>query len=150
MRNDLLSVDQVSRILGLHARTVRRYIREDRLKARKVGKEWRVLRGDLDALTGADSGGEGGAGGREPPRLQASAVVDVRVDGQEEADRLCNTMLAAVTAKGAEFGAVQYESIYIRDERRVRLMFWGDAAFIGGALMCVNRLSAARGTEGSP
>jgi excisionase family DNA binding protein len=33
---------------------VRRYIREGSLKAIKLGKQWRIQRRDLDALTGKE------------------------------------------------------------------------------------------------
>ncbi len=140
MQDELLSVDQVAEKVSLHPRTVRRFIREGRLKASKLGKQWRILRRDLDALTGEVSADDT----READRVQVSAVVDIRVDA-EQADRIFTSMLAAVTAKGPEYGMVHYESLYLRDEHKARLMFWGDAAFIGNALMTVHRISLPSG-----
>jgi excisionase family DNA binding protein len=48
----LLSVDEVAQTLGLHVRTIRRYLREGRLKGFKVGKSYRIASQDLAALTG--------------------------------------------------------------------------------------------------
>lgn len=131
----------MAQILGLHPRTVRRFIREARLKAKKVGKEWRILRASLDVLTGR----EPSIRERGSSSMQVSAVVDVLVANQEEANSIFNSMLAAVTAKGPEYGVVHYQSLYISDDRKARLMFWGDGAFIGQALITLQRISSAFG-----
>ena len=46
------SVEQVASQLGLHVRTVRNYVRDGRLKGVRIGKQYRIARADLDALTG--------------------------------------------------------------------------------------------------
>ena len=53
MSPHLYTVDQVAERLNLHAKTVRRYIREGRLKAKRIGKEYRVTRIDLDEFAGS-------------------------------------------------------------------------------------------------
>ena len=52
MRQDLYSAEQVADRLGLHVRTVRNYVREGRLKAVRIGKQYRIAGEDLAALTG--------------------------------------------------------------------------------------------------
>ncbi len=145
MQDELLTVDRVAEMVDLHPRTVRRFIREGRLKAKKIGKQWRVLRRDLDALIGKETADERAGGIRKTERIQVSAVVDIFTDNEEEATRIFNLMLAAVTGKGPEYGVVHYESLYLRDEQKARLMFWGDAAFIGNALITVHRISPGIG-----
>ena len=49
---DLYSVEQVAAQLGLHVRTVRNYVRDGRLKGVRIGKQYRIAREDLEALTG--------------------------------------------------------------------------------------------------
>ena len=46
------SIEQVASQLGLHVRTVRNYVRDGRLKGVRIGKQYRIARADLDALTG--------------------------------------------------------------------------------------------------
>jgi excisionase family DNA binding protein len=139
MRNDLLTVDRVAEALELHPRTIRRFIREGRLKAKKLGKEWRVLRGDLDAFTGNERD-DGAQVGSIEERVHVTAVVDISVASEHEADRIFTTMLAAVTGKGPEFGAVHYQSLYLAEEKKARLLFWGDAGFIGNALITARNI----------
>jgi excisionase family DNA binding protein len=74
--NDWYSLDEVADRLGLHVRTVRSYVRDGRLGAVRIGKQYRVSAADLRALTGG-----GGPGG--PRRVEVTSVVDI--DGIDEA-----------------------------------------------------------------
>ena len=42
MDQDLYSVEQVAEQLGLHVKTVRNYVRDGRLKAVRIGKQYRM------------------------------------------------------------------------------------------------------------
>ena len=39
---EMYSVEQVADLLGLHVRTVRGYVRDGRLKAVRIGKQYRI------------------------------------------------------------------------------------------------------------
>lgn len=52
MPQQYYSVDQVAELLDLHVRTVRGYVRDGRLKATRIGKQYRIAREDLEAFTG--------------------------------------------------------------------------------------------------
>jgi len=83
--------------------------------------------------------------GRKAEKIQVSAVVDICVTNDEEATRISNSVLAAVMAKGPEYGVVRYESVHLKDEKKARLLLWGDAAFIGNLLITVQKASLATG-----
>lgn len=51
-RTQLLTIRQVADHLQVCERTVRRWIQEDKLKAMKIGRGWRVHPRDLDRLLG--------------------------------------------------------------------------------------------------
>ena len=51
----ICTVSAAARRLELHPKTVLRFIREGRLKATRIGKSYRILRTDVDALAGAPS-----------------------------------------------------------------------------------------------
>ncbi len=143
MEDELLTVDRVAEMVRLHPRTVRRFIREGRLGAKKIGKQWRVRRSDLDRLAGTERSDPAPARAREEEGIQVSVVVDIRVTSDDEASRIFNSVLAAVMAKGPEYGAVRYESVHLKEERKARLMLWGDATFIGNLLITVHKVSTA-------
>ena len=52
MTSNLYSAEQVAEMLNLHVKTVRRYVRDGRLKAKRIGKEYRITRADLEAFAG--------------------------------------------------------------------------------------------------
>ncbi|MEW2439811.1 helix-turn-helix domain-containing protein, partial [Streptomyces caniferus] len=52
MTDSLYSVEQVAERLGLHVRTIRNYVRDGRLPAVRIGKQYRIAHEDLEAFTG--------------------------------------------------------------------------------------------------
>lgn len=52
MAQELLSAEQVAEMLGLHVRTVRNYVREGKLNAVRIGKQYRIAYADVEAFTG--------------------------------------------------------------------------------------------------
>jgi excisionase family DNA binding protein len=77
------SLDDVADRLGLHVRTVRNYVREGRLGAVRIGKQYRVSEADLRALTGVGGGRSNG-----PRRIEATSVLDVDGIDPDAAQRL--------------------------------------------------------------
>jgi excisionase family DNA binding protein len=47
MPDEILTVEEAATILKISAFTVRKYLREQKLEGKKVGKEWRILRSSL-------------------------------------------------------------------------------------------------------
>src|SRR3979490_3339444 len=90
---ELYSVEQVAERLGLHVRTVRNYVRDGRLKAVRIGKQYRIAREHLEALTG-----QAAARGSEsaPPRrhVEVSSIVQIEAISFDAASRVTNTLLA--------------------------------------------------------
>jgi excisionase family DNA binding protein len=131
MEREWLSVEQVAERLGLHVRTVRGYIRDGRLKAVRIGKQYRVARADLDALTGAPA-----AAPRR--RVEVSAIVEVDGIGAAAADRL-GTLLVA----GAQMARDPHELARVRtaydDERsRLKVVVLGGAAATADVLRTID------------
>ncbi len=157
MAEELLGVDEVARILGLHPKTVRRLIHDGRLKAGRVGRQWRIARRDLDLLSAAGAQGIGGpqrvsgraanslpqrtAGSGEHPSISVSAVVNVESMGAEEALRLSNTVLAVLMSEDPDRGPTRYDHIYYPEEKRARYIFWGSPLFVGRMLTLLSQIS---------
>jgi excisionase family DNA binding protein len=59
--------------LRLHPKTILRFIREGRLRATRVGRQYRILSGDLAALSGQDA---------SAPAARATAIVDLAVEAE--------------------------------------------------------------------
>ena len=120
------SVDQVAEILKLHQRTIRRYIRGGKLKATKVGKEWRITQQDLNLFTNQNSS----LINSSEPVASVSAVIDIDVSDMNEAMRYANTLTALLNSKPAEYGRTSFSAQFLEHELKVRLMLWGNLQFM--------------------
>ncbi len=121
MESGWQSVEQVAERLGLHVRTVRGYIRDGRLPAVRIGKQYRIARADLDAFTGRPL-----APAR--PRAEVSAVVEIDGVGAVAADRL-STFLVAGSQRARDAGdPLRVRTVYDDDRARLKVIVLGGVA----------------------
>ncbi|GAA0371146.1 helix-turn-helix domain-containing protein [Microbispora corallina] len=113
------SVEQVANLLGLHVKTVRGYVRDGRLKAVRIGKQYRIAREDLEAFTGHPVAPPAAERARRARHAEVSSVVQVDAISREEMSRLTNTLMAVVAAPHDGDERLRVESIY--DEERAVL-----------------------------
>ena len=138
--NETLTVDQVAASLGFHPKTVRQLIRSGKLKATRIGKQWRILTADLDAFLGVAA---------SPMSLQTgisdkplvTAVVDLEPDTREEYIRITNTLTAIFVSKSESDGYARLNHTYFESEGKARLMLYGSLEFIGKTLICIGELT---------
>lgn len=139
MKDTFYSVPELASILDLHPKTVRRLIREERIRGRKIGREWRVsqedlreyahgeLRNDQPARAGSAADAAAAAGGG---RIRVSAVIEIVEQDSEEASRISNSLMAMLNSKDPEWGPSRYDFIYHPEEGRARFVLYGTPAFI--------------------
>ena len=128
MTDELYSVDQVAERLGLHVRTVRNYVRDGRLKAVRIGKQYRIAREDLEALTGhppAASGTES-----EPSRrhVEVSSIVQIEAISFDAAGRVTNALMAATTGRPEADEPLRVDTIYDQERARFKVIITGSLA----------------------
>ncbi|WP_020107734.1 helix-turn-helix domain-containing protein [Nocardia sp. 348MFTsu5.1] len=97
---NFLSAEEVADELGLHVRTIRAYIRDGRLRAARVGKQYRITRPDLEAfVTGVEPNPtvqipapqtEGGL------TAHSTVVIDFDNIGADDSDRIITVLNGAV------------------------------------------------------
>jgi excisionase family DNA binding protein len=137
---DLMSIDQVAEQLGLHVRTVRRYVRHGRLRAVRIGKQYRVSRDALDALTGRTA----------PATLAAAAATDgaryaevssiVQVDGvgADTAGRITTALLAAAKGNSDAADPLRIDTIYDPERARLKVILNGSVPTTASLLKFLN------------
>ncbi|MFJ1539793.1 helix-turn-helix domain-containing protein [Micromonospora chalcea] len=132
MSNDMYSVEQVADLLGLHVRTVRGYIRSGRLRATRIGKQYRIARADLDALTGRP------AAVASAPGAEVSSVV--RLDGVDRAaaDRLATLVLAGVNTHHDPDRPLRVQTVHDEERHRMTIMILGDLTATADLLRLVD------------
>ena len=116
MAQELLSVDQVAERLGLHVKTVRGYVRGGRLRAKRIGKQYRITREDLELLTGGHVSGADRDTVRRQRHVEVSSIVEVDAIPLDASSRLTNSLLAAAKGRGESDEPLRIETIY--DEAR--------------------------------
>ncbi|MFI9816514.1 helix-turn-helix domain-containing protein [Saccharothrix variisporea] len=120
MGDDMYSVEQVADRLGLHVRTVRGYIRSGRLKAVRIGKQYRIARADLAALLGRP----------DPPRRAVEVSTVVEVDGVDGAgaDRLGTLVLASVGTAPDAAHPLRVQTLFDEERNRMKIVVFGGPA----------------------
>ncbi|TDQ54233.1 helix-turn-helix domain-containing protein [Actinorugispora endophytica] len=121
MPQRLYSVEQVAELLGLHVRTVRGYVRDGRLKAARIGKQYRIAREDLESFTGAPVSPPA----REPLHAEASATV--RIDGvdPETASRLATLLTASAGSRDHDGRDLHVKVVHDAERAVLRIVVLG-------------------------
>lgn len=124
MSNELYSVEKVAERLGLHVRTVRNYVRDGRLKATRIGKQYRIARADLEAFTGHPVAPSERETVRRRRHVEATSIVQIDAISPEAAARLSGALSAAA---GGE-GRARVETLYFDDLGRLKVIVVGPIA----------------------
>jgi len=111
---ELYSVEQVADLLGLHVRTVRNYVRDGKLKAVRIGKQYRVAREDVEALTGRSL-----APVVRHRHVEVSSIVQIDAIDPDSASRVSSYLSASLNGPRDGDQPVRVETVY--DERRASL-----------------------------
>ncbi|RIQ18841.1 DNA-binding protein [Jiangella rhizosphaerae] len=103
-------------MLGLHVRTVRGYVRDGRLPAVRIGKQYRIAAEDVDALTGGRTAAVRAPSPAAAPRVEVSAIV--QIDGVERpaVDRLTTLVTGAAAGRPGDSARLHVQTVY--DPRR--------------------------------
>jgi excisionase family DNA binding protein len=115
----MYSVEQVADRLGLHVRTVRNYVREGRLKAVRIGKQYRIAAEDLAAMTGRPASSFEPEPVRRERHVEVSSIVEIDAISPESATRLTNLLIGVANSRGQSDDPLRVETIY--DEARGRM-----------------------------
>ncbi|NJQ15822.1 helix-turn-helix domain-containing protein [Streptomyces bohaiensis] len=135
MSERLFSVQAVADHLGLHVRTVRTYVRDGRLPAVRIGKQYRVTQGDLERFTGRpvpeiDPGAapETGPGAAHRAHADVSSIVELDGLDRELADRLSTLLTAAARTRLPGEERVRVETVHDPARGRMKVIVVGGLA----------------------
>ncbi|MDZ5253701.1 helix-turn-helix domain-containing protein [Clostridium sp. LIBA-8841] len=146
MEEKFYTVEQIAEILGMHHKTIRKFIREGKLKANKLGKQWRISGHDLSSFmennnfkTSKKSEEEGEKiefstsnveGNNVDRKISVSTVVDINEVSSEEYKRISNMLLAVMNSKDSKMSNSTLNMKYYEKEENLKLMLWGDTEFV--------------------
>ena len=156
MEDKFYTVDQVAEILGMHHKTIRKFIREGKLCANKVGKQWRISGHDLSIFMEKNNVNihnkdinereniefsTSGAGlNVEKSKINISTVVDINEIDIEQYMRISNTLIAVTNCKDPDMGNSTISMKYYEKENRLRVMLWGGMKYTEELLSTISIL----------
>ena len=135
MHDRMYSVEEVADHLGLHVRTVRGYIRTGRLKAVRIGKQYRIAEADLEELTGRARLAESRPAGAA--RVEVSSIVQIDGIDQAGADRLGTLVLAGVNTGPHQ---LRVQIVHDQERNRMKIVILGGAAATAEVLRLLDGL----------
>jgi excisionase family DNA binding protein len=122
---DLYSVGQVAERLGLHVRTVRNYVRDGRLKAVRIGKQYRIAGEDLAALTGRPVSAFHDTPVRRHRHVEVSSIVEIDAISPETASRMTNLLVAAANSRSGGEQESRVETLYNEERAHLKIIVVG-------------------------
>jgi len=141
MSQDLYSVDQVAERLGLHVRTVRNYVRDGRLKAVRIGKQYRIARADLEAFTGQPASPTAREAAGRHRRVEVTSIVQIDAIGRDAADRISTMLMAAVSGPREGNDRIRIQTGYDEESASMKVVILGGAAAAAELLRLVGVLT---------
>jgi excisionase family DNA binding protein len=129
MSEEVYTVEHVAERLKLHRKTVLRMIRDGRLRAARVGKAYRILRSDLEALAGTPARPEGPA-----TTARTTAIVDVEGVGGELAQRISTYLTSARMGREAAPDPMNVNVVHDPARRALKVVIQASPADAAGLL----------------
>jgi excisionase family DNA binding protein len=131
---ELLSVFQVAERLKLHVKTVRNFVRDGKLKATRIGKQYRIARADLEAFTGHPVLPTERETAKRHRHIEASSIVQIDAISPEASSEVANSLSSFVYGRGNTENPLRVETMYDKDIGRMKVILLGTAKSNSAAL----------------
>lgn len=157
MEQKFYTIDQIAEILGMHHKTIRKFITEGKLRAKKVGKQWRITGHDLslfmeDNNVNVRKKDEDISEGIEfsttelcnrsiTSKINISTVVDINEVDIDEYRRLSNMLLAVMNSKDSKMKNSTINIKHYQTENNLKIMLYGDIEFTKEMLDFISTLT---------
>lgn len=153
MKDKFYTIYQVADQLEMSHKTIRNFISDGRLKASKVGKQWRIAEADLESFMNQGESSEDKpeeslnsisfelpSEGTED-QIKVSAVLDIQQQDKVQFMRLSNTLLANMNGGGFKVRGCTLNVKYYEQDRTVKIFLWGSINFIQDMLETIKTLN---------
>jgi excisionase family DNA binding protein len=140
MEEELYTVEQVSQLLGLHVKTVRGYVRDGRLKAVRIGKQYRINRADLAEFTGGVTPAPIRESTARHRHAEVSSIVQVDAISAAEANRISLSLTGAVNSRPYDGTRLRIDTAYDEERASLKVILLGGLADVAELLKMVNMI----------
>jgi excisionase family DNA binding protein len=147
MAQHLYTVEQAAELLDLHVKTIRRYIHDGRLKAKRIGKEYRITRADLDEFTGGAVPVQAAAALPRTRQVIASSIVDVDAISPEDSHRITTYVMASLNSRRGEGDFPNVNSVYYPEMGKLRITITASPTLTASMLQMISSLLESKGDK---
>jgi excisionase family DNA binding protein len=151
MSEEVYTVEQFAERLKLHPKTVLRFIRDGRLRAVKVGKSYRILRTEMEAMTGitpdalrsaveAYRGALERKAGARGGEARVTSIVDLEDIAPDVAQRMSRMLSAARMGQEAHAEPMSIDVVYDPARRGLKVLIVGSLGDTAAMLKMVDVL----------
>ena len=140
MTQHLYTVEQAAEVLDLHVKTIRRYIHDGRLKAKRIGKEYRITRADLEEFTGSALPTQAAAAVSKTRQVIASSIVDVDAISPEDSHRITTYVMASLNSRRGEGDFPNVNSVYYPEMGKLRITITANPTLTASMLQMITAL----------
>lgn len=156
MEEKFYTIDQIAEILGMHHKTIRKFITEGNLRANKVGKQWRISGHDLSLFmedknvniknNKLESEKIEFSNGNidinnKTSKIKVSAVIDINEIDIDEHKRISNILLALMNSRDSKMSNSTINIKYYKNDKNLKIMLWGDIEFINEILDFISTIT---------
>ncbi len=157
MDEKFYTIDQIAEILGMHHKTIRKFITEGKLRANKVGKQWRISGNDLSLFMEANNVNVRSKNKSESEsiefytsnidsknkvsKISISTVIDIDEIDMDEYRRISNMLLAVMNTKDSKMSNSTINMKHYQKDRNLKVMLWGDVEFTKEMLDFISTLT---------
>jgi excisionase family DNA binding protein len=139
------TVEQFAELVKLHPKTVLRFIKEGRVRAVKVGRSYRILRSELEAMTGLRSEVEAMTAAVLGPPQRASArvtsIVDIPDIDPEAAKRLARLVPSVRMGRETPDDPMSLDIAYDQVRSSLKVVIVGSLADTSAILTMIKTLT---------
>lgn len=145
MDEKFYTIEQIAGILGMHHKTIRKFITEGKLRANKVGKQWRISGHDLSIFIednnissqnkteneneNVEFSANSIDSNTKASKINISTVIDINEIAMDEHRRISNTLLALMNSKDSKMSNSTINMKYYKNNKNLKIMIWGDIEF---------------------
>jgi excisionase family DNA binding protein len=140
----MYSVEQVAESLGLHVKTVRGYVRDGRLKAVRIGKQYRIAAADLEEFIGHPVAASARETARRDRHVEVSSIVQIDAISPEAMGRLTTTVMAAVGGRSSGDTPLRIETVYDEERASLKIIVLGDLGTVADLFKLIDSLTEVR------
>lgn len=151
MEDKFYTINQVAEILDMHHKTIRKFISNGKLRASKVGKQWRVsdenlnsfMKNDKDQREGeqiVEFSTNGTFSNIIKRKVNVSTVLDIEQVDKEQYMMISNTLIAIMNSKDPEMQNSTLNIKYYEVDSKLKVLLWGEIKFMEEMLSVISLL----------